>query len=180
MDGKKDYNMFQNKVKCVIWDLDDTIWDGSLVERDNVVLRENIADLIKRLDQNGIINSICSKNNYHEAKAILEKTGIWEYFVFSVIDFVPKGQSVKGIIDNLQLRPDNVLFVDDNIGNRNEVQYYCNNIMTADANDKDFIENMEHLVRQAEGKSRLEQYKILENKINAQKEICRQYRFFSG
>ena len=28
--------MFKNKVKCVIWDLDETIWGGSLAEHDEM------------------------------------------------------------------------------------------------------------------------------------------------
>ena len=33
--------MFTNKIKCVIWDLDETIWDGSLAENDDIFLLAN-------------------------------------------------------------------------------------------------------------------------------------------
>jgi len=159
--------MFKNQIKCVIWDLDETVWDGSLAEKDTVKPREDIINIIADLDKKGIINSICSKNDYDDTKSLLEKLNIWDYFVFSVIDFVPKGKSVKNIIEQLQLRDENVLFVDDNTGNRNEVKYYCDKIMVADVNEDDFIKDITSVITQASGASRLERYKILEKKAQA-------------
>lgn len=39
------------KIKCVVWDLDNTLWDGTLVESDNVVLKDNAENIIKTLDE---------------------------------------------------------------------------------------------------------------------------------
>lgn len=152
------------KIKCVIWDLDDTLWDGSLAENQNIRLRTNVIELIERLDQKGIVNSICSKNSYPAAKEVLERLGIWDYFVFPVIDFVPKGQNVKQIIANLQLRSANVLFVDDGIGNRSEVEYYCDGITVLDPREPHFVSTLNELIEHTEGASRLDQYKTLEHK----------------
>ena len=168
------------KVKCVIWDLDETLWDGSLAENENVVGRLEIIDLVKKLDERGIINSICSKNIYKDAQKKLQEFGIWHYFVFPAIDFVPKGQTIKNIIDSLQLRPDSVLFIDDNIGNRNEVEYYCENIMAIDSNDAQFLSAMEQLIEQTEGTSRLGQYKIIEEKHNAKQKCVDNIRFLEN
>ena len=67
--------MTGQKIKCVVWDLDHTIWDGVLIENDDVQLKENVVDVIKELDRRGILQSISSKNDYDLAKA---KTGrIW-------------------------------------------------------------------------------------------------------
>lgn len=155
---------FEQQVKCVIWDLDDTLWDGTLAEDGQVSLRPWAADVLRRLDACGIVNSICSKNNADDAKRVLADLGILDLFVFPVIDFVPKGQRVKSIIENMQLRSPNVLFVDDNVSNRQEVQHYCDGIMVADANDHDFLEAIEDLIQRTDGTSRLERYKILETK----------------
>jgi FkbH-like protein len=162
--------MFKKQVKCVIWDLDETIWDGSLAELDNIVARSEAIELIKRLDEKGIVNAICSKNSYDEARKKLEELGVWNYFVFSVIDFVPKGQSVKNIISNMQLRADNVLFVDDNIGNRQEVQFYCENIMVGDPTEHFFWDELRQVVEKTSGSSRLAQYKIMEQKHTAKQQ----------
>jgi HAD superfamily phosphatase (TIGR01681 family) len=52
------------KIKCVVWDLDNTIWKGILSENDDVILFDGIKDILAELDNRGIINSIASKNDY--------------------------------------------------------------------------------------------------------------------
>ena len=42
-------------IKCVVWDLDQTLWEGVLLEDDRVSLRSNIPDIIKTLDSRGIM-----------------------------------------------------------------------------------------------------------------------------
>jgi predicted enzyme involved in methoxymalonyl-ACP biosynthesis len=36
------------KIKCVVWDLDCTIWEGVLSEDDQVNVKENIPEIIKK------------------------------------------------------------------------------------------------------------------------------------
>ena len=115
-------------VKCIIWDLDETLWSGTLAEGEDVVSKKWLLEKIKQLDGVGIINSICSKNDYLEAKAKLVQLGIWDFFVFPIIDFVPKGQNVKNIIDSLRLRPENCVFVDDNDANLREAEFYSSSL----------------------------------------------------
>ncbi|AWW30275.1 hypothetical protein DN752_09150 [Echinicola strongylocentroti] len=156
-------------IKLVIWDLDETFWQGTLSEEGVTSIPENI-DLVKKLSKRGIINSIVSKNDFNTAKAQLQKIGIWEYFVFPAIDWRPKGMLVSNIIENCQLRSTNVLFLDDNHSNLEEAKFYNPNIH---AHFPDFIPNI--LGHEAfAGKddntlSRLQQYKILEKKHEAQK-----------
>lgn len=49
-----------NKIKLVIWDLDETLWNGTLSEGEVVLPKDN-KNLILRLTDLGIVNSICSK-----------------------------------------------------------------------------------------------------------------------
>ena len=112
-----------NPIKIVIWDLDETLWRGTLsesgVEADSAVI-----DTVRELSRRGIINSICSKNDAAAARAELERLGIWEEFVFPEIAWAPKGPAIARILDNCRLRPANALFLDDNRSNREEAQYY--------------------------------------------------------
>ena len=53
--------MYQfEKIKLIIWDLDDTFWKGTLSEGGVIIPDEHI-NLIKNLTDAGIVNSICSK-----------------------------------------------------------------------------------------------------------------------
>ena len=44
-------NKKRQQIKCVVWDLDGTIWDGVLIEDINVKLKQGIVDIIKGLDE---------------------------------------------------------------------------------------------------------------------------------
>jgi FkbH-like protein len=100
-------------VKLVVWDLDETLWKGTLSEEGITPIPENI-ELVKQLARRGIISSICSKNDHHAALAALRDLDVLDYFVLPSVSFQPKGKSITSIISALQLRPDNVIFIDDN------------------------------------------------------------------
>jgi FkbH-like protein len=160
----------QNDVKMVIWDLDDTFWKGTLAEADVEFVHGNAA-IVRTLAARGIISSIASKNDYDAAKSILEREDIWRYFVFPSISFDPKGHRVAEIIQNVALRPENVLFIDDNITNLEEVRYFNDGIMLAHP-DQLLPAILEH--PKLRGKSdpelkRLKQYQLLERKWIDQK-----------
>lgn len=153
-------------VKLIIWDLDETLWSGTLAEDGKVEISLFHIDLIKTLTKRGIISSICSKNNLEQARWELEKCGLWDYFVFPHIDFTPKGGAVKSIIDDMQLRAVNVLFIDDNHSNLEEVSYYNQGIQTLNANKIPYLLGMPGLVGNSDPEmSRLEQYKLLEQRV---------------
>ncbi|MDX1451822.1 MAG: HAD-IIIC family phosphatase [Oleiphilaceae bacterium] len=154
-------------VKAIIWDLDDTLWHGSLAEGDQLAPRESLIKLIAELDRSGIIQSVSSKNDPDKARATLQQLGIADYFVFSRIDFLPKGQNIKAIIEDLQLRAANVLFVDDHPGNREEARYYNPALQVADPLDPAFETFLHTLIKPSGEHSRLTFYKLLEQKQRA-------------
>jgi FkbH-like protein len=103
------------KVKCVVWDLDNTLWDGILVEDgvDRLALKPGIRQVIEKLDQRGILQSVASKNNPDEALAVLKKFEIDEYFLSPQISWLPKSDAVRAIARQLNIGLDTLLFVDD-------------------------------------------------------------------
>ena len=157
--------MLTNNVKLVIWDLDDTFWRGTLSEGPITVPRENV-EIVTTLSRRGIISSICSKNNYDDARQVLEECGAWPFFVFPRIEFASKGVAIAELIEQANLRADNVLFIDDSRLNLEEARYHAPNLMTA--NPAEILSNLLNLP-QTKGKNdekltRLHQYKQLEKK----------------
>ena len=63
-------------IKCVIWDLDNTLWKGILLEDSSVTVNKKVLNTIVELDKRGILNSIASRNNYDDAWKKLEELGI--------------------------------------------------------------------------------------------------------
>ncbi len=111
-------------VKAVIWDLDGTLWDGTLIEDQlaQLRLRQDIATQIVELDRRGIVNSVCSKNDPDQALAALEHFGLAEFIVFPAVSWNPKSQGVSQILSELNIGPDSVVFVDDQPFERAEVE----------------------------------------------------------
>ena len=146
-------------IKLIVWDLDGVLWESSVGETGSTgQVNHQVIDFIKHSEQSGIIHSVCSKNDLVKVKTILEELDIWDLFVFPAIDYTPKGPTVNKIIESCQLSQFNVLFVDDNDININEVKYFSPDINTE--NNVDFIKSF----NMPTGKSRTDQYKILEIK----------------
>ncbi len=153
-----------NQIKLVIWDLDETLWKGVLSEGAVDMPDEHI-QLIKDMVDCGVMNSICSKNDEHFVLDELARKGIKELFVFNSINWSPKGERVRQIVSEMNLRQPNVMFIDDNPSNRGEVKATCPEI---DVEDVDVIPKLITAFRKDNkkdvGHKRLKQYKVLEKK----------------
>ncbi len=162
----KNYDI--TKTKLIIWDLDDTFWKGSL-EEGNVIFELETINFIQELTTKGIMNSICSKNDFQKVKEKFVNSGfknIWDLFVFPSINFSPKGERIKGIVSEMNLREENVIFIDDNISNLNEAMFYCPKIMTATPDNIKKMSEELYLVNDYDFEyTRLKQYKLLEEKV---------------
>lgn len=157
-----DFNI--SKVKLIIWDLDDTLWSG-IISEGEIDLSNANKSIIKQLAYKGIISSICSKNEFDVCKDKLISYGIWEYFVFPSISWAPKGERVKKIISDMQLRDVNVLYIDDDIKNLMEAKSLCQGLMVADPGIiNKIIIDTESYEKEDKSLIRLNQYKVLERK----------------
>lgn len=155
------------KIKLIIWDLDETFWEGTLSAIDSSVRKiEKNINLVKTLAHRGIISSICSKNNRESAEEKLREFQVLDYFVFRSINWNPKGERIKSIISEMALRPCNVLFIDDNPSNLGEAEFLMPDLMVGDPTVIPIILAMtDQIGKDDSGLSRLNQYKVLEKKF---------------
>ena len=112
------------KVKCVAWDLDNTLWRGVLVEDgvEGLVPVPEALELIRQLDARGIIQTVISRNNFSDAWAMIERLGLHDYFLFPAINWQPKSGNLKEIADKLNIGVDTFALIDDSAFERAEVQ----------------------------------------------------------
>jgi FkbH-like protein len=122
----------QGRIKCVVWDLDDTLWDGVLLEHDAVTPRVEAVQAIKELDQRGILHSIASRNDEESAMLALRKFGLDEFFVYPRINWQPKSASLAQIARALNFDTEALAFVDDQEFERAEVQHSFPEVLCLD------------------------------------------------
>jgi len=125
----------QKQIKCVVWDLDNTLWKGVLLEGALPQIRPEVLKLLRFLDDRGILLSIASKNDPESALAALRTVGAADYFLYPQINWNPKSHSVRQIAQALNIGPDTLAFIDDNPFEREEVAAAVPGVLCIDAAD---------------------------------------------
>jgi FkbH-like protein len=112
------------KVKCLAWDLDNTLWDGTLIETEanNLTLKKDVLNVIRRLDERGILQTVVSKNNFDAAWSVVERLGLADFFLFPAINWGSKSSNIIQIAKQLNIGVDTLALVDDSVFERSEVK----------------------------------------------------------
>ncbi|MEV4187125.1 HAD-IIIC family phosphatase [Streptosporangium canum] len=122
-------------IKCVVWDLDNTLWDGVLLEDGEVTLRPGVAEVVRVLDERGILQSIASRNHGPAAIEQLERFGLRDYFLAPQIGWNSKSESVAAIAKSLNIGIDTLALIDDQPFEREEVAFSHPQVLCLDADE---------------------------------------------
>jgi FkbH-like protein len=120
-------------LKVLVWDLDNTLWDGTLLEGDAVRLRPAAAAALRTLDARGILLSIASKNDHDQAMGKLRELGIHEYFVYPQIGWSAKSSGLDAIARSINVGLDAIALIDDDPFERAEVRHALPQVRVFDA-----------------------------------------------
>lgn len=127
-----------DKVKCVVWDLDNTLWNGTLIETEDpltLTLNPGVREVIEELDRRGIIQSVASKNDFAPAMEMLNGLGVAEYFLYPQISWAPKSGAVEQIARCLNIGIDALALVDDTAFERRQVRSVWPQVRTYDVTE---------------------------------------------
>jgi FkbH-like protein len=112
------------KVKCVVVDLDNTLWSG-IIQDDGisgVTLYDNRIAVLKQLQRRGIILAIASKNEPEIEPLVNELLGEnSDIFTIKKISWDDKPNSILSIANELNIGADSLAFFDDNPYEREQV-----------------------------------------------------------
>jgi methoxymalonate biosynthesis protein len=115
-------------VKCLVWDLDNTLWQGILLEDDEVEVSAAVWKVVVELDARGILQSVSSRNDHDHAWARLEELGLAEYFVLPRIGWGRKSDAVRAIAEELNFATKTMAFIDDLPTERAEVSHHLSDV----------------------------------------------------
>lgn len=120
-------------IKCLVWDLDETLWEGVLLEGGGQRLRAGAREVVESLDRRGILQSIASRNDHGHAMENLCRHGMQDYFLYPQIHFGPKSDSLRAIAQKLNIGLNTFAFVDDQPFEREEVGQALPEVLRLDA-----------------------------------------------
>ncbi|HYW85154.1 MAG TPA: HAD-IIIC family phosphatase [Spirochaetia bacterium] len=118
--------------KCLVWDLDDTLWDGTYLEG-AVTVRPEARRAIEELDRRGILHSIASRGEEEPARDVLRAEGLLDFFLVPHINWDPKPKNIIAISRALDISLDSIMFIDNDRFEREQVTYMLPEVMVIDA-----------------------------------------------
>jgi FkbH-like protein len=103
-----------NAVKCVVWDLDDTVWPGAAIESDEVPEpHERVLALLDALEARGIVSSVASRGDPSLTPLVTAHPRLGGRFVAPRVGWEEKSGSIERIAATLGVDLDAVAFVDE-------------------------------------------------------------------
>src|SRR5690349_14913779 len=100
-------------IKCVVWDLDDTLWTGVQAEGAPPQPRPAVLAVMDTLAARGIVHSVASRNDPATGARLLESPALAGRFVAPQVGWEPKDKALRRIAATLNIGLDSLAFVDD-------------------------------------------------------------------
>lgn len=121
-------SIYSIRKKCLILDLDNTLWGGIIGEDDISGIKlggsypgnafKIFQNDILMASQNGVMLAVCSKNNYNDVLEFVENHPSqllkMKNFVAIRINWEEKAKNIKSIAEELNIGIDSLVFIDDN------------------------------------------------------------------
>ncbi|KAA2266545.1 HAD-IIIC family phosphatase [Solihabitans fulvus] len=108
-------------VKCLVWDLDDTLWDGVVLEGDRPGPFPAAVRTLRTLDRRGILHAVASRGDHATAAAHLAEHDLAGLFCALEIGWGAKSDAIRRIGAELNLGLDTIAFVDNDAAELAEV-----------------------------------------------------------
>jgi methoxymalonate biosynthesis protein len=98
-------------VKCVVWDLDDTLWKGTWLEMQEIP--QPSLDLPRSLVARGVLNCVATRNPPSLRAELEAQPWFEELFVDAEVGWGAKSDSIRALAERLDLGLDSFVYVDD-------------------------------------------------------------------
>jgi FkbH-like protein len=108
-------------VKCLVWDLDDTLWDGVVLEGDDPVPFPSALKTLAELDRRGILHAAASRGERSVTQRHLAERRLADWFCATEVGWGTKSAAVRRIAKALNIGLDTIAFVDNDPVERAEV-----------------------------------------------------------
>jgi FkbH-like protein len=125
--------MKEEKVTAIITDLDGCLWREILAEKQKLSLNQDYFSHLKELYKKGIQVFVVSKNDSNEIHNAFDLLGINNnIFTHVISNWEPKYLNIERLIHQTHIRPETIIFIDDNFLELNEVKLMIPEIICVD------------------------------------------------
>ena len=151
-------SIYGKNQKCLILDLDNTLWGGEIGDVGSIGIELGMETAFgeayiafqryaKNLHNNGIILTVCSKNDEHIAKEAFNNPNMilrLEDIAVFCANWDSKAENILKIAEKLNILPESMVFIDDNPLERELIRRVLPEVKVPEVNSVvDFIKHIE-------------------------------------
>lgn len=138
--------------KCIVLDCDNTLWGGVVGEEGGLgvqlgqdypgIVFKRFQELLMMLSQKGVILTVCSKNNLSDIQELWKENpyNLIDEKVLSAyrINWQNKAENIQSIAEELNIGIDSIVFIDDNLMERELVKELLPEVVVPDFPEKPY------------------------------------------
>ncbi|MBF6137506.1 hypothetical protein IU501_31515 [Nocardia otitidiscaviarum] len=110
-------------VKCLVWEVDKTLWDGVVSDSTSGALRPDAVRALRILGERGILHAVASRGEWSWTDAELRRHGLHDRFAVIEVGWGRKSAAIGRIAQTLGLHLDNIGYIDAEPLERSEVAH---------------------------------------------------------
>ncbi|GGK34954.1 HAD-IIIC family phosphatase [Nocardia camponoti] len=104
--------MLRPAVRCLVWELDDTLWDGVVADQTITALRQPAVRTLTQLSERGVVHAVAARGDSARTLPALYRHGCYEMFSAIEVGWGRKSAALVRIARTLGLGLDSLAFVD--------------------------------------------------------------------
>lgn len=110
-------------VKCLVWEVDNTVWDGVVCDSTSGALRSDAVRALRTLSGRGVVHAVASRGELSWTTAVLQRHGLSASFAVVEVGWGRKSSAIERIATGLEIELDAIGYIDAEAMERTEVAH---------------------------------------------------------
>ncbi|MCU1647209.1 MAG: hypothetical protein JWN03_7484 [Nocardia sp.] len=110
-------------VKCLVWEVDNSLWDGVVCDSTDGALRAEAVRALRILRERGVMHAVASRGEFAWTVEQLRKQGLHDRFAVIEVGWGRKSAAITRIAETLGVSLDQVGYIDAEPLERSEVAH---------------------------------------------------------
>lgn len=166
MDESKERLKSAKKISAVIIDLDETLWKGTIVSGEQIILHQDRYDLVKFFHDRGIQIFVVSRNDSAEVDKVFKILNVdKDLFTYVLANWESKTENISSLLKATDIKPETAVFIDDNAVLLEETRVLISGLHVLNPDDLSFLKQSagvmsRHKESASESRARKSRYRL--------------------